>query len=298
MIRKFETPDGRPVVYTHYDSIAEMEHALVGAHNYSRAENAGQAARVDGRERMGFEWYGVDGLPEVKRILREGYPEGAALVDRLYERAQPTLPRALDFRRKLVRSDQGDSLDIHAVNRGALDRAWSTVKRRAALGTGLIRIVVDICGNADMSAEQLKWRGLAALALSRAMTKAGYSVEIVAGQAGGGGFNRRKEIGVVTTTIKPRYANVDTATLASAVVMTGFFRFLGFLAIIKQADECGWDVNSGLGHDVSLHTVMPPAEKIAQVVTPKINDETAALAWVADTVRFLQSAATLSQEAA
>jgi hypothetical protein len=183
----------------------------------------------------------------------------------------------LDFRRKLVRADQGDSLDIHAVNRGALDRAWSTVKRRAALGTGLIRIVVDICGNADMSADQLKWRGLAALALSRAMTKAGYSVEIVAGQAGGGGFNRREEIGVVTTTIKPRYANVDTATLASAVVMTGFFRFLGFLAIIKQADECGWDVNSGLGHDVSLHTVMPPAEKIAQVVTPKINDETAAL---------------------
>jgi hypothetical protein len=39
MIRKFETPYGRDVVYTHYDSIAEMEHALVGLHNYRQETN-------------------------------------------------------------------------------------------------------------------------------------------------------------------------------------------------------------------------------------------------------------------
>jgi hypothetical protein len=227
----------------------------------------------------------------VKLALREGYPAGAALVDSLYDAIAPTLPRAVDYRRQRVRSDQGDSLDIHAVNRGALGTAWETAKRKARAGTGLIRIAVDICGNGSVSAEKLKWRGVAALALSRAMTKAGYSVEIVAGQAGHSAFEGLRLHGVITVTVKPRYASIDTATLAASICLPGFFRYPGFASIVRQADDLGFDVNEGLGQAAKLETVLPVPEKIAQVVAPEtINDQASARKWVSDTILMLQGA--------
>jgi hypothetical protein len=210
----------------------------------------------------------------------------------MYDSIAATMPRAIDFRRQRVRSDQGDSLDIHAVNRGALDKAWESAKRKAKTGTGLIRIVVDICGNGFVTAEQLKWRGVAALALSRAMTKAGYSVEIVAGLACNAAFASNYELrGIITVTVKPRYAAVDTATLAATVCLPGFFRYSGFAAIMRQADDIDSNVDSGLGRAVKLETVLPVPEKIAQVVAPEtINSQASATAWVKEAVAMLQGA--------
>ena len=221
-------------VLSHYGSVAELEQDCLDR-PMARGGNAAQRHRLVS---LGYSsnpraWYGVASLAEVKRVMREGYLEGAARVDQLYEAVAPTLPRAVDFRRHRVRADQGDSLDIHAVNRGALSTAWETVKRKARAGTGLIRIAVDICGNGNVSAENLQWRGIAALALARAMTKAGYSVEIVAGQAGTGAFYGLEELrGTITVTVKPRNAAVDTATLAATVCLPGFFRYSGFASII------------------------------------------------------------------
>jgi len=257
-----------------------------------RENNAGRRSQLEQRETDARRWYGVSSLDEVKRILREGYPEGAAMVDKVYDAIAPKLPRAIDYRRQRVRADQGDSLDIHAVNRGALDRAWETVKRRARVGTGLIRIAVDICGNCDVSAELLKWRGIAALALSRAMTKAGYSVEIVAGQSGERAFLRKSDLyGTITVTIKPRHAVVDTATLAAAVCMPGFFRYLGFASIVRQADDIAVNVEHGLGRAVRLESVLPVPMKISQVVAHEgINSQADAEKWVRESVALLQGA--------
>lgn len=287
---RYNAPTGEPCVLSHYDSVQELEaDCLIRPMAYPG--NAGKRAELDhpGPYR-GPAWYGVSTLDDTKRILREGYPEGAALVDKLYDAVAPNLPRAVDFRRHRVRADQGDSLDIHAVNRGTLDKAWETVKRKAKQGTGLIRIAVDICGNGDVTTERLKWRGIAALALCRAMTKAGYSVEIVAGQSGVNAFQRKPNlIGTVTVTVKPRYAAVDTATLAATICLPGFFRYAGFASIIRQADDMNDTAAEGLGRAVKLETVLPVPEKIAQVVASEsINDQATAEAWVRELLALLQ----------
>lgn len=295
--------NGASCVLSHYDSIVELESDCInrpmerGSNSgaFFRAVSSGQSARYSGPQR----WYGVDSLDTVKRCIREGYPEGAAKVDALYDAVAPRLPRAVDFRRQRTRGDQGDSLDIHAVNRGALDRAWETVKRRASIGSGLVRIVADIAGNCNVSAESLQWRGIAALALSRAMTKAGYSVEIVAGQAGNNMFIRQPALyGVSTVTVKPRYAAVDTATLAATLCLPGFFRYAGFAAIIRQSDDLGYDVDSGLGVCAKLESVLPVPEKISQVIVPEtVSDRARAESWVNEAITMLQGA-TLDKEQA
>jgi hypothetical protein len=274
-------------VLTHYASIAEMEQDCIDKAMQSQV-NAKRNAEIQ-RSQGGNSWYGVENLERVKHLIREGYPEGAAKVDSLYETIAPSLPRAVDFRRRRVRSDQGDSLDIHAVNRGALDKAWETIKRRPHTGSGLVRIAVDICGNAYVRAEQLQWRGIAALALSRAMSKAGYSVEIVAGQSGANAFSGSKKHGTITCTVKPRYASIDTATLAASLCLPGFFRYLGFASIVRQADDLGLDACLGLGRAVKLETLLPVPEKIAQVIVPEtVSDQLSAIEWVNGAVHMLQ----------
>lgn len=286
---------GRKAVLTHYASVAEMEEDCLRA-PMSRSVNGSNRAALE--QSRGARWYGVESLDKVKQILAQGYPEGAALVDTIYDTIAPSLPRAVEYRRKRIRGDQGDDLDIHAVNRGALDKAWTTTRRRAQQGSGLIRITVDICANSYIGAEQLKWRGVAALALSRAMSKAGYSVEIVAGQSGTGAFIGRQLPGTITVTVKPRYTAVDTATLAATVCLPGFFRYLGFASIIRQADDLGVDVEIGLGKAVRLETLLPVPDKIAQVVVPEtVSTQERAIAWIQETVAILQGA-TVAREAA
>lgn len=294
-VKRYKTDNGTPCAISHYDSVAEMESDCLDR-AYQHGHNPGQRADLE-RDRGRRDWYGVPSLAAVKEALRVGYPEGAARVDALFDAIAPTLPRAVDFRRQRVRSDQGDSLDIHTVNRGALDKAWETTKRKAHAGTGLIRIAVDICGNGRVTAESLKWRGIAALALSRAMTKAGYSVEIVAGQSGQHAVSGMPNLRTtITVTVKPRHAAVDTATLAATICLPGFFRYIGFASIIRQADELGKDVASGLGQAVKLETVLPVPEKIAQVVTPEtVNSQESAQQWVKETVAMLQGA-TINKE--
>jgi hypothetical protein len=292
---------GAACVLTHYDSIGELEADCIARpmsreqnqEVFRRAVSSGESARYSSPMR----WYGVDSLETVQRCIREGYPEGAAKVDALYDAIAPSLPRAIDFRRQRTRSDQGDSLDIHAVNRGALDKAWETVKRRASIGTGLIRIVADIGGNCNVSADALQWRGIAALALSRAMTKAGYSVEIVTAQAGSDTFTRKPNMhGLTTVTVKPRYAKVDTATLAASLCLPGFFRYAGFASIIRQADDLGYDVGYSLGHAAKVETLLPVPDKIAQVIVPEtVNCRERAQAWVVEAVNMLQGS-TISKE--
>jgi hypothetical protein len=283
---------------THYASIAEMEEdCLRGTYRQDYNRSVLQRAVETPRQGGGVSWYGVESLDKVKECLVKGYPEGAALVDSLYESIAPSLPRAIEFRRKRVRGEQGDALDIHAVNRGALDKAWETTRRRPHHGSGIIRIAVDICGNAHVNADKLRWRGVASLALSRAMSKAGYSVEIVAGQSGANAFEGHPSVhGTITVTVKPRYAAIDTATIAASVCLPGFFRYLGFASIIKQADDLGYAVECGLGRAEKLETLLPVPERVAQVVVPEtVNDLASAKAWVVTAINMLQGA-TISKE--
>ena len=272
----------------HFGSVAELE----GAVNAPMKRETNRALCRTFAGRPSREWYGPGNTSsqDVERFMRDGYMAGAAIVDALYESVAATLPRALDHRRKRVRGDIGDELDIHAVNRGDAFRAWETTKRQIRYGSGLVRIVADVGGNAGMRASVLQWRGVAALALSRSLTRAGYSVEIIAADAGrgysnGGGAARQ----LTSVTVKPRHSPVDTAMIAATICLPGFFRLPLFKAIVLAADLQGVDANSGLGQALDVDSVIETPEKVAQVVTPtSICDESSAREWLRRAHALLQ----------
>ena len=281
--------------HLHYASVSAIRAAaavpMKDPNNNRLAER--HSARDDGSH-----WHGIDGGAEaVKNALVNGFPAGEAAIAAFHSEIAASLPRALGHHRTKRRSNLGDELDIHAVNRGATDRAWTLSSRTIRKGSGLLRLVVDICGNATTSAETLQWRGIAALSLNEVMSRAGYSVEIVAAMAV---QNLRRATGsgktsvdacLTTVVVKPRGTQADIGLLAATLTLSGFFRLYGFLSFIRAADDAGFAVDSGLGNYLDASGVVPVPDKVSQIIVPQsVHDKASALEWVQATVKLLQGA--------
>lgn len=169
-------------------------------------------------------WYDCDcdTGKDVVVLVSRGWPRGMALVADLIEKTSAATAMPIDRRRRLVRSDSGDSVDIHAVWRGQLDKAWSKAVRRNTRGPQRIDLVANMLCSGGDEATVLAWRGAAAVAIADRLTAAGYAVRIVVGFGGrcnGATVNCR-------ITVKDHGGPLDEATAAS-VIMPGFFRALG-----------------------------------------------------------------------
>lgn len=219
-----------------------------------------------------------------------GYPEGVRMVEEFVTPLRASLPRAVGIGRRLIRGDTGDHLDIHAVNRGAVDKAWAQSKRLIRPGRSSITLAVDICANAGTSSDKLAWRGIAALAVAEIMGKAGYNVEIIAGIAANAHGNKTIPV-VITTTIKPRQGFTDVSLLSAVVCSSGYFRTIGFASIIRAVDNAGITSESGVGDAVALSQYLPANDKVSQIVVPNIVDsKTTATEWAKQTIQLLQGA--------
>ena len=243
-------------------------------------------------KRDGKEWLGLPTGKAVAKAVAEGWSAGGDRITALHEKTAVALPKAVWHGRKRIKADQGDELDIHAVMRGELDRAWTKSVRRVKHGSSAITLYVDIGANGGTHADSLTWRGLAGVALARIMEAAGYSVEII------GGFHIHSYLdkgkcppAVVTVTVKPRHARADNATLAGTVALPGFFRTFGFWGIIKAADYLGKEVDSLLGRVASLDApgMVETDTRTVPVIMPQlVHDEDSAVAWINETVQLLQ----------
>ena len=272
----------------HYASVADMVGEMDT--DYKSDHNAEIAERSN---IMGdYAWHGINGgFNAVKRAILEGFPDGERTVSAFRDKLHDKLPRALGHARTKVRKDLGDELDYHAMLKGNTDRAWTASTRQIKRGSGVLRIVVDIGANAHTSADKLRWRGVAGAALCETMRKAGYSLEIVAAFAienADAGCTMNQAISV---TIKPRNAPLDNGLLAATVCLPGFFRTVGFCAIVRACDNAGKLVASGLGRYLDVSGVLPVPDKVTQIFVPgDVASEEAALEWVKDTVTLLQGA--------
>jgi hypothetical protein len=262
------------------------------------------SAQVQGWKKEGNKWYahkyltqdrgqwlGIDGgAPAALAALVDGYPHGEQMVREFHDNIAASLPRAVGVQRRRLRGAMGDELDIHAVNRGNVDRAWSTSSRALRRGSSILRLVVDICANGDTSASSMQWRGVAGLALSEVMSKAGYSVEIVAAFAVSGylASNRQGNM-TCAVVVKPRGVQADLGLLAATVALPAFFRTLGFCAIVRCADDQGKIVSAGLGHYLDVAGVLPVPDKVTQLMVPQsITSRESAVQWVRESVALLQ----------
>lgn len=277
--------------HQHFASLAEF--IAFGERDCKRSENVRQKTALESASTWTTpqQWYGVASLDAVKAALNEGWQEGADAIEEMYVKMAAALPRAIDVRRHRVRSDQGEELDIHAVYRGDLSRAWSHTTRALRHGTSLVRIVVDVCDNSGVRAEQLRWRGVGALALSRILQRAGYSVEIVAALAGqNAAVDKRGDKAMQSVVVKPRHVVQDSRLLAATVSLPGFFRYYGFKAIIQAADDDGYITDSGLGSALRVDSTVEADPRVLQTVTPAMSRAADVEEWIKTTVRLFQQA--------
>lgn len=275
----------RDYIHVSYPSVASLfdmiEQPCKNAKNGALMETHAKTRERD------QSWYG-DGLTTAAQTLaaiREGYPQGEEQVRAFHDKIAATLPRAIGHHRTLVRGDMGDHLDIHAVNRGQIDRAWTSSKRRLKKGSGILRLCIDLCADGSTSAKDMQWRGVAGIALAEIMGKAGYSVEIVGCFA----IKETPANMTISVTLKPRTSQADFGLLAATACLPGFFRTLGFAAIIRENDNQKRRTASGLGYYVDVSGLLPVPERVTQLFVPgTIHNETVATEWVNQTIKLLQ----------
>ena len=282
--------DKSKVVHTHYHSVDELL-CVANADNWNVKGNRDHFVDQVRGHGHSSSWHGIDGgFNAVMKTLTTGYKAGEQRIDTMLDTVRPHLPMAVGIGRVIVKGDRGDALDIHAVNRGDLSRAWTSRKRLLKAGKSRISIVVDICGNRWNHADTLAWRGVAGIALAEIMTKAGYQSELIAGLCTGDSFANRSTRVLITTTVKPFGVSADRGMLAATIALTGFFRTLGFTALLRAVDAENERASCGLGHAVQVDGMIPINEKVSQLIVPtSIKSEEAAVEWVKDTVKLLQA---------
>lgn len=208
---------------------------------------------------------------DVQKKMRDGWPEGRDRMNELRSKISEIEVTPQDRRRRMVRRDMGDNLDIHAVYAGRLDVAWRVAKRTTSQGPQRI----DICANMVCSgfehADILFWRGAAAAVLTDLLESAGYMVRLVVGF--GGSMNGEK---TSCRIIVKDHGQPFDITSCSATIMPGFFRALGHAWI---SSHCKGRMSEG-GISVGQGNIEPNEILISH----SVRDHGTALAFVNETI--------------
>lgn len=226
-------------------------------------------------------WFGADSQAQYEDRLKHGWGEG---VDKLREIAtkeiQPT-----SLRKRRIRADQGDELDIHAIYRGDLSKAWTKTKRQSR--SGGIRSVALICNlscNAGENANKLFYRGASVLKLAEALSEAGYSVAIYGGAGSDdiGRDNSRVSFAQFVE-IKAEDQPLDTSSLASLIAMPAYKRIQFHGALVQEADLRGMECRDGLASN-STSVMVEGVKKLPisenAFVQPEVNSKESAERWI------------------
>lgn len=165
--------------WAHFPSVDVFTRLKASETNRLGSEKACQRIFSERGEGSPTAWEGS--LPSIKAYrdkLQTGWKDGLEKMQERLKVLHP--PAAKDIRRRRIRSDVGDTLDIHRVYAGRFDVAWERRKRQASPGRRVVRILCALAAASYVRPEQLFWRGAVAVILARALEKAGYRVEIVA----------------------------------------------------------------------------------------------------------------------
>lgn len=270
--------DGKRLTACLYDTVAEPMD-LAARTDWKVQSNKDRSQEFMTSDRGGQQWLGAPTIVELNRRLREGWPEGS---ERLLTLATRDI-NPVSIRRRRERADQGAELDIHAVYRGDLSRAWTRCRKRQGSGVRSVTIVVNIGANAGVKADQMFWRGAAALKLASALTESGYSVAIIGAESAQNMDVVGKHDLVQCVEIKAEDQPLDLDRLAALTAMPGYFRTGLFAGICWAADRHGLQAAGGLGQDAPK--LIHDAVKLLPVpqhafIQGEINSQKAAEEWI------------------
>lgn len=215
------------LIERHFESISEYMDLRPSSHNADFWRNYtgyGQSIK----------WFGIDGgIGVTLKTIRVGWEDGLRKVEESMRSI--TVPPSTGLRRRTVRGDHGDELDIHRVNNGQFDTAWTRrARRNAAFGHAQKTIFVPLSVNSVIDSSVLFWRGAAAVILADALVANGYSVEIV-GMCASNSIDMGNRFDVSDTfIIKSHDMPLDRTELATAACLAGFYRIHGFKAWVSH----------------------------------------------------------------
>lgn len=264
-----------------WESVMEPTEVSLSAEGWTKTLGNHAKAKeyvTTGRD-SGESWFGAPTFEALQSRLREGWPDGSR---RLLEIATRDINPA-SIRRRRVRADQGDEVDMQAVWRGDMSRAWTRTRRQNRTGVRSVSIIVNIGAHAGVTADKLFWRGASALKLASALTDAGYSVAIY-GAASGQDCDIKGTVDTVQfVSIKDEDQPLDLDRLAALTAMPGYFRTSLFAGICKAADLRSKMVDSGLGRPAQdLFTKAVALLPIPQnaIIQDPVLDQKSAEAWI------------------
>lgn len=230
------TSDRRCDTYI-FDSVDEMieKAASEGRHTGDVTRKDFIFGQLEVNDRIGFE-----SLADVMTSVRTAWPEGLAILDRMLEDLRhAALPTPKSRKRKMRwSSESGDELDLDRLRAG--QDYWRTTRREMQTGPSTMTVLVDVGANCNVAAEDILWRGAAAVALTQILEAAGYRVELWSVIRSRELFNSDTTDGVVGCCLKRTEDPLDVSTLINAV-SGWFFRTVGFLSLTlgnKSYDAC------------------------------------------------------------
>ena len=179
---------------------------------------------------------------EIEVFSKNGWEYGSKKASKLIETI--SLPFIESSKRKPIKSDRGDELDIHKVYRGELNTAWRRTKRKSKKAPQRFSLICRIGGHCGISSDELMWRGVATLALATVLSKAGHAVEIKGYSMNTGVYPQaliKDRLDIIT--LKEFSKPLDIDSLSNVLALAGFFRHYMFKAWLQSQYACP----SGLG---------------------------------------------------
>lgn len=225
-------------------------------------------------------WGGADCTAAAVEAMTAYYEAGDAIIKRV-EKAAGTikLPPKMDTRRRRVRGDQGDSLDIHSVYRGQLDRAWERMGKREVTSPPMVSIVINSIIMASTDKTVISYRGAVGVVLCQLLERFGYRVRLVVARGGEARVSGGRDEKFSCRTIVKDYGKpLDRETVACAT-HPAMQRVLGIRWTWVQMHQRGTMSGSGVGEAVR------EANEI--FVSSEVTNETTAIAKIKSVIAEL-----------
>jgi phage tail protein X len=192
-----------------------------------------------------FNWYGtVDGWKDVMHKTEHGWPELRQTLAKMLDDIQLEIPPFTSYvstrRRKRVRAEHGDTIDMMRVYNGDLDHAWELPAHieRMAINTKRVTLVFDVTANGGIKNSQAMWRAALCMLLTDKLASVGRVFEVWVIDSTAGAFNTgfftaaRSAPRVLWAAWCVKRSN-DPIVMdrLCAMLSIGFMRVAGFMAI-------------------------------------------------------------------
>ena len=191
-------------------------------------------------------WWGIKGgIPAVENAIRNGWSEGLEKARAALDKVE--VPRFQSIKRRKMRGDFGDEIDMQSVYSGNLDRAWTRTRRQMSPSRSpkRITIIVDSALSSSVDARNAFWTGAVALRLNDALQESGRNVQIVSTftcQYPG------EYVNCPTVVLKDYADPLEPEVIAATLSLAGFARSTMF----RAAALFEKDINSSWGFPVHM----------------------------------------------